>query len=324
MKVSICIPTFNQEKYVEIAIRSAFQQSMAPYEIIVSNDCSTDDTKIILDKLEKEIEILKVIHQPVNLGIAKNVDSCLRSASGDYIVRLDSDDYLFPEYIEKLSNQFKLYPEAGYAHAAVQEIDQNGNHLTVRSLARKSGFQSGNEALQKAVNGYKVSANIIFFSRKALEKVDYVSFNINFAEDYYMVTAISAAGFGNIYLNEVLSKYRVWVDGGKVRQKRKLAEIDGLTSIFTNLLEPAFKKRNWDIAAVNSNRANFANIHASCLAWNVYSKAEKEELVNALYKLSSAISVKFHVWAYLNGLGFLFFYKKTVSKAKVIIKKLLY
>lgn len=61
MKISICIPTFNQAKYLVQAIRSASEQSEKPFEIIVSNDCSTDHTSEVLEMLTKEIKELKAI-----------------------------------------------------------------------------------------------------------------------------------------------------------------------------------------------------------------------------------------------------------------------
>src|SRR6476620_2746395 len=118
MKVSICIPTYNQASFLEIAVRSAYQQSVLPYEIIVFDDCSTDNTAEVLQKLSEETQILKYYRQPVNLGISKNVNACLRSAKGDIIIRLDSDDCLSFEYTEKLAGLLERFPEAGYDHAA--------------------------------------------------------------------------------------------------------------------------------------------------------------------------------------------------------------
>src|SRR5215217_5302959 len=99
MMISVCIPTFNQAPFIEQAIRSAYDQTLKPDEIIVFDDCSTDHTAQIIDALTQEISILKVYRQPINLGISGNVDSCLRAAKGDLIVRLDSDDQLLPHYI---------------------------------------------------------------------------------------------------------------------------------------------------------------------------------------------------------------------------------
>ena len=50
MGISICIPTYNQADYLELAVRSALEQTIPILEIIVSNDCSTDTTKEVLDK----------------------------------------------------------------------------------------------------------------------------------------------------------------------------------------------------------------------------------------------------------------------------------
>src|SRR5690554_4686932 len=170
MKVSVCIPTYNQSLYLEKAIRSVAMQTLTPCEIIVSDDASTDETPEVLDRLSKEISILKIIRQPVNLGISLNVDACLRAASGDFVVRLDSDDILLPAYIERLVALLEKFPKAGYAHAAVREVDQYDNAVKERRLIRESGYHTEADALKAAISGYRVAANIIMFRREALER----------------------------------------------------------------------------------------------------------------------------------------------------------
>src|SRR5690606_17142504 len=129
-------------------------------------------------------------------------------------------------------------PKAGYAHAAVMEVDQYDHPVKERRLIRKSGYQSDVESLKAAISGYRVAANIIMFRKEALERVGYIINTADFAEDYYLCASLAAQGYGNCYLNEILSNYRVWMDAGKVRQKRKLAEINGLRQVFTEVLEP--------------------------------------------------------------------------------------
>lgn len=325
MKVSICIPTYNQSHYLEIAVRSAFNQTLTPFEIIVSNDCSTDDTIQLLQKLQNELANLKVIHQPVNLGIAKNVDACLRAASGDFIIRMDSDDFLLPQYSEKLVKQMELFPEAGYAHAAVQEIDQFGNKTRIRKLSRNNCFQTCDKALKLAVKGYKVAANIIMFRRKALEAVNYSTNKPNYVEDFYTASSLSAEGYGNIYVNEVLSNYRVWIDTARVRQKRKLDEIVGLRKVAEEVLEPAYRKRNWSLAPIKKMRSNLAAQQSNCVCWDVYTKEEQMELTQAIFKLSSSKWVKINVWLYLNRCGLLLTaYKKPIDLSKRIVKSIMF
>ncbi|NTS39528.1 glycosyltransferase family 2 protein [Flavisolibacter sp. BT320] len=323
-QISVCIPTYNQAHYLKKAVLSAFNQTLKPFEIIVSNDCSTDNTTEVLTALAAEVPILKVIHQSTNVGIATNTDQCLRSATGEYVVRLDSDDYLLTDYIKVVSSYLDKFPEAGYAHAAVQEIDADDNPTRVRRLFRKPGFCSGDEALRAAIYGYKVAANIIMFRREALVKVQYLKGCPDFGEDYYMTAAISAAGYGNVYIDQILCCYRVWVDGKKVRLRRKFNEITGLRKVFEDVLTPAFISRNWDLKKLERQRANFAASHASCLAMDVYSKEEKLTLAKAVAGLSSAPKAKYVTWMYLNNCGSLLKIVNTFQgTAKSIIKKTL-
>lgn len=303
MSISVCIPTFNQGSYLEECIRSVMQQSLQPDEIIVSNDCSTDDTHSILDRLSQECSILRVLHQQVNLGMVLNTNTCLKAAQSEFIVKLDSDDYLLPTYIETLAGLLKQYPDAGYAHGAVQEINERGEKIKLRKLFRQTGFQPSQEALKASCSGYKVAANIIMFRKAALEAAGYITSRVKFAEDFYLSVEIANAGFGNVYINEVLSCYRVWADGGNVRQKRKLNEIDGVRIIFDEPLQSAFKKRGWDLGLLERKKEQFACMQSDCLMWDIYSPQEKAELEKAIYKLSSTQKVKLYAFLYKNGFG---------------------
>lgn len=323
MKISVCIPTYNQALYIKKAITSALQQTVIPFEIIVYNDCSTDNTPEVLSRLSSAIPQLIVVTQPQNQGIAKNTDDCLRRATGDLIVRLDSDDYLAPTYIQQLAELLVKHPDAGYAHCAVQEVDQNGNFLNKRKLFRKEIFQTSDEALKAAVHGYRVAANILMFKKEALVKVDYLKGRPNFGEDFHLTASISAAGFGNVYHADILAFYRVWVDTGKVRQKRKLTEIDGLRSVFDEVLTPAFRKRGWPLNSIEKSKTNFACIQADCLSWKVYNKAEKIQLVTQLEKLSSAPKARITANMYLHGFGKLLSgYSLVTALSKKIAKKI--
>lgn len=322
--ISVCICTYNQDVFLEQAIRSVLEQTSRPFEIIVCDDCSTDSTPMILDRLSEEISCLKVIRHSYNLGIAKNVDACLRVASGEFIVRLDSDDYLKPGYIEQLATALLRHPDAGYAHAAVQEVDENGSNLKERKLFRQAGFQSDVEALKEAPKGYKVAANIIMFRKSALKRVNYLSDRPNFGEDYHLATAISAAGYGNIYISDTLACYRVWTDQQKLRTRRKRSEIEGIRRVFDEVIGPAYNARSWTQQALNKRKTHLACSHVNCLGWDVYGNEEKMLLLDELHKLSPAIRVRLFSWLYLNGYGgALDYYNEMKGSLKGILKSFL-
>lgn len=321
MKISVCIPTYNQSQYLETTIRSILNQEMLPDEIIVSNDCSTDSTEELLKRLTSEIAILRAINQPVNLGISRNTDYCLRQASGEFILRIDSDDYLSVGYLKELTTLMTLHPHAGYGHAAIQEIDESGAYLDVRNLIRSCGYQDDKSALRACVRGYRVAANIIIFRRSVLEKVNFINSKVDFAEDFYLSAQIAAAGFGNVYSDKILAFYRVWKDTGHVRQRRKLAELTGLESVFSNVIEPAFVERNWDLQTIKNAREKLALIHCDCIGWPVYTNDEKFQLQKAILKLSNTALVKMSLNLRRNGFGgWLNAYARTARTGKRFVK----
>ena len=264
-------------------------------------------------KLTLEIPILKVVNQPKNLGLNRNTDFCLRCGINEIIVKLDSDDYLSPTYIQKLSDQLLKYPEAGYAHGSVYQVNDFDEVTKIRKLFRRPGFQTSHEALKASLKGYQVAANIIMFRKEALEKVGYISSEANFAEDYYLSASLASSGFGNVYVNEVLSYYRVWNDSGQVRQKRKLDEIIGLQKVFAEVIEPGFKELGWDLNEVEKSRETFACEQSDCLSWDFYTAAEKKGILNELHKLSSSPKAKLYASLFSGSSGSLF---STVLKFK--------
>jgi glycosyltransferase involved in cell wall biosynthesis len=324
--ISVCIPTYNQAAFLKQSVYSALNQTKPPFEIIVSNDCSTDTTRALLEQLLIEIPNLIVIHQTVNLGMCGNSDFCLREATGDFIVKLDSDDFLEYDYCEKLSILLEKYPEAGYAHSNIHQIDQDGKFQRDRILTRNDIYMTSDKALLASVKGYRVAANIIMFRRTALESVYYLTGRpIHFAEDYHLSVDLAINGWGNVFSNEILANYRVWSDAGNVRAKRKLVEIQGLEKIFSELFFPSFKKRGWNQNILTKQLKNIACIHANCLSRMDYNQVEKNEIQSALLILSDSPKVKFYIVLYKYELGsVLNALKKIENIFKVFIKKLIW
>ena len=104
--LSILVPAYNVEKYIEECIDSLLDLD-TNYEIIIINDGSTDNTKQILQKYKK-IKYIKIINQE-NMGIAHTRNNLLKNATGKYIFFIDSDDYInkekFNELLKQVNNQ---------------------------------------------------------------------------------------------------------------------------------------------------------------------------------------------------------------------------
>ena len=108
MKISVIVPAYNSEKYIEKCIDSLLNQTLKDIEIIVINDCSTDNTKKILEGYKKNNNNIKIIHNKSNKGIGYNRNIGIKKAQGEYISFIDSDDYIDEKMYEKMYNKAKL------------------------------------------------------------------------------------------------------------------------------------------------------------------------------------------------------------------------
>ena len=98
--VTVIVPVYNVEQYLERCVESIRNQSYKNLEIILVDDASPDESPKICDEYAEKDGRIKVIHkQNGGLGFARN--SALEIASGDYVTFIDSDDYISEDHIEK-------------------------------------------------------------------------------------------------------------------------------------------------------------------------------------------------------------------------------
>lgn len=105
-KVSIIIPVYNAEKYISRCIESVLEQSYKNIEIILVNDGSKDNSLNILKKFDSISEKIVVIDKK-NSGVSETRNKGIETASGDFILFLDADDYLDKNYVENLLKTIK-------------------------------------------------------------------------------------------------------------------------------------------------------------------------------------------------------------------------
>ena len=303
MKVSVCIPTYNQALYLPKAVDSALEQTTDEvFEVIVCDDASTDDTAKVMEAYRENPRV-RYFRQPANLGISGNSRFALMEAKGELVIRLDSDDFLMPGYAETLSREFERHPTMGVGHVKVNEVDENDVIRRLRSLRRPTGFQSGEEAFRAAHQGYKVSANICIFRRSALEDVGFFTEGMDYAEDWDMWTRIADAGWGNFYVDEVLANYRVWTDAGGYREGRKITELTGIINIFGGTIEPAYVRRGWKTDILERRKKAIACDHVRALANMPGDSADYRKVMGLLEELGSSPSLSMRISLVKLGLG---------------------
>ena len=126
--ITVIMPAYNVEKYIEASIKSVLNQTYADFELIIVNDGSTDETKNIILKaitLDKRIKFIDSINRGVSY--ARNIG--IEEALGDYITFLDSDDLWEPDFLEKVYEKI-LTENCIFVHTRFDFIEYDGGHRT--------------------------------------------------------------------------------------------------------------------------------------------------------------------------------------------------
>src|SRR5688500_16961027 len=124
--ISVLMTAFNREKFISEAIESVLASDYKNWELIISDDCSSDNTFSIALTYKRKDERIKVFRNEKNLGDYPNRNKAASYASGEYLMSVDSDDLLLPETMSKCVALFEQYPEASfgvfYPHNETSEI----------------------------------------------------------------------------------------------------------------------------------------------------------------------------------------------------------
>ena len=143
MKISIAMATYNGAQYIQKQLESFIDQTIKPYEIIISDDCSTDNTlKIINDFREKVPFKVNVIVNSKNLGYTGNFNSALMNTTGDVIFLSDQDDVWYPNKIEHMLNVMEGKPNnlVYMNDALLTDSNLNSKHLTKYGQIKSAGL----------------------------------------------------------------------------------------------------------------------------------------------------------------------------------------
>jgi glycosyltransferase involved in cell wall biosynthesis len=127
-QISLIITSYNQQEYLREAIESAINQTVAAFEIIVTDDHSTKDgsVEIIREYTAKHPGLVRGLFQEKNVGIPKNRNSALRMVKGDHVAILDGDDRLLPRFIEQHGAALAANPQAHVSYSNRYDINQLG------------------------------------------------------------------------------------------------------------------------------------------------------------------------------------------------------
>ena len=215
--ISTIITTYNHEKYIEQAIKSALSQiGNFNHEIIISDDGSTDNThKIIQEYAQKYPGIIKDISSKTNLGISENMKKCLNYATGDYICVLEGDDFWSSRV--KLLKQLKFLEQnkdCSFCYAQVEAFNQDTEEkfLFKRHQNKKYIKAKGKDLFyKKQILNRCVTFSACMYRAELLKNLPDILFTDRFSEVALM---FYLENFGKVgFCNICATQYRIHSNG---------------------------------------------------------------------------------------------------------------
>jgi len=137
--VSVVIPVYNSAEYIVETIKSALAQHYKPFEVIVVDDGSTDNTK---DLLEPYLHRISYLYKE-NGGPASARNTGVNNAKGEYIAFLDADDLWMPEKLARQMDVFNQDKSIGLVHTQYLNFENSFDRLLLKEMPANNGNASG-------------------------------------------------------------------------------------------------------------------------------------------------------------------------------------
>lgn len=217
-KVSIIMPLYNAEKYVESTIRSILSQSFDDIELIVINDHPTDDTLEIVKSIQDDR--IRIVDNDRNRGIAYSRNHGISVAKGEYIALMDDDDICSLDRLEVEVEYLDSNPLIGAVGGLMQEINQDSLPIT---SSVSNGKSSERIRAHLLFNNCIPNGSMMFRKKILLDNDITFSDNMMGMEDYRFWVEFSSVS-NIVILNKVFLYWRVSDYSETKKAKKHMAE----------------------------------------------------------------------------------------------------
>jgi len=282
-KVSILMANYNNGCFIKQAIESVMMQTYGNIELILVDDCSTEDTANIINSyLESYSSKISFYQNKSNLGYGATLSECAKYATGDYLAIVDPDDSIEPFAVSTLMEEFKLFPNASLVYSTMYMCDQNLNVLEINKNIGAIPVGRSYQTIKSEENHHIMHFRIL--SKKAYIKAGGFDRSFKKAIDKDIIYKLEELG-DVVFKNLPLYYYR---------------QHDGSISLFKN----KWTARLWEIKAkelahkrrINTKIPNLTRIQLDELYQEVYKHLcfealEKKQYFYYLKSLSSLIRV---------------------------------
>lgn len=179
---SVIIPVYNKEKYVQAAVKSVLNQTFTDFELIIVNDCSTDNSRKEVSKIISEQ--IKIIEHLENKGLSASRNTGIKNATGNFITFLDADDEWKPDFLATIKSLISTFPEAQLFATNYEELYADG----IKVIHNQKLSKLGNDFLVDDFFELNLGKPIYFpgslcVKKTVFDEIGYFDEKITYSED---------------------------------------------------------------------------------------------------------------------------------------------
>lgn len=181
-KISVVIPLYNKENFIKKTLDSVLQQTFTDFEVIIVNDCSTDNSDKII--LEYKDERIKKVEHKTNKGLSAARNTGILNSNSDYIAFLDADDIWEPEYLAVINDLIQNFPEANaYATNYFEDINGKKYKPYNSSLFLSEDYSGTLDFFEMNLQKVLFVPSSFCVKKSTFDTIGLYDENINFCED---------------------------------------------------------------------------------------------------------------------------------------------
>lgn len=301
--VSIVIITYNSGEYILETLKSAYEQSYANIELIVTDDCSADNTLEIaqnwVSSHSSRFVDARVVKTPKNVGLAGNCNRGLRETKGEWVKIIAGDDLLERSSIENyMATLPTLSSNVALLHGLVQKFVANNGTNTFSDIWPRdtktnsfySNTLSNTRILSTMLDGNRIAAPSILYKKEALDRVGGFDERYPYMEDYPLHIKLLKSGYDMTFIYKIVAFYRISDSSISHQNKQR---------IYSTLYLDTYYRFIFDSIYPISTRANKLKHRVKYLAYKaVVTVGENKHnaITYCILKLSTLITRTIDYW----------------------------
>ena len=169
-QVAVCIPNYNYGSFIGRCIESVLNQTYKSFQIIISDNASTDESDRMIKKYAGDKRI-HYIRQSKPISMVDNWRACIRAGSAPYAILLSSDDYLKSTMIERCMSALIMDKEIALCHTAVECVNDNGKVITTTGAFTPSYVKEGCSLIKQFILGKRMCNSSVVFKRSCFDEI---------------------------------------------------------------------------------------------------------------------------------------------------------